>query len=215
VTTTTPAVRRWYVRCADCLSIGAVETSPPAWRVEWDYIRKTPDDQFPEPVARWVGGWTCDGCGGRIESMGEVFRGYVANRAQVAICDHRCTGARGPKCECECGGQYHGTGATVEVHQDAAGVPRCCVLDRSESMQRAAQFRAAWAGLEAAHQARFGDLDARKARRDWLEPSEFSEWRVGSQFRGSMREAKGLRTHAGRQKAIARLTASIREGRDY
>lgn len=62
-------------------------TCPTMWRLE---------SRRPELRA------ACNHCG-------KVAKGAPAKTTD-AKCDSRCTNARGPKCECECGGHNHGAG---------------------------------------------------------------------------------------------------------
>ena len=108
----TPAPRRYMYRCHDCLAVSAVNGSP------------------IDRSAR------CD-CGGIPESLGYVRETYgsarMARDAVRCACDHRCTGATGPSCDCVCRGENHGTGAVVEVVVDAGGVPRLRAGDLARS----------------------------------------------------------------------------------
>jgi len=79
---------RWYIRCADCLSIGSI-----------DY----PYD--PQ--------WSCGICGGHVELMGKVVRDHLEREESKAACDERCTRAQGPICVCKCLCANHGTGRRV------------------------------------------------------------------------------------------------------
>ena len=84
-------VERWYVRCVDCLSIGAVETNPAGQR------------------------WTCGVCEGQIETMGKVVLDHLETEHVRSACDARCTHARGPLCTCRCNCANHGSGRVVHV----------------------------------------------------------------------------------------------------
>jgi hypothetical protein len=49
----------------------------------------------------------CPVCGGGYGKLAEA-KAVEATVAEHVRCDPRCTGARGPKCDCECGGANHG-----------------------------------------------------------------------------------------------------------
>lgn len=49
----------------------------------------------------------CPDCGQRKMIRGQAVRGTIAPSVR---CDARCEGARGPNCECSCGGANHGAG---------------------------------------------------------------------------------------------------------
>ena len=104
---------RYYWRCGDCLEIFAVEG--------------------------WNNKMLCD-CGGTCEMMGQVQGVRIVDLKHVCPCDGRCTGARGPSCDCPCGGENHGTGKLVEVIRDLGPIPKA----RSKSNPIvAAEYRAA------------------------------------------------------------------------
>jgi hypothetical protein len=118
----TPAGRRWFVRCRDCLSVAAVD----------------------ETLTRA----SCGACNGPIEIMGEeVAEDRLIRREHRTACDERCTSARGPICCCKCGAANHGSGRVAEVIYDAGPVPR--VMMRGPVMARvtAQEFRDACAAV--------------------------------------------------------------------
>src|SRR5206468_12359849 len=63
-----------------------------------------------------IGEWQCGICAGRFESMGRVERDRLIHEHIAAVCDERCTSARGPICNCHCGGQHHGSNRRSEEH---------------------------------------------------------------------------------------------------
>lgn len=102
---------RHYYRCTDCLSVAATEQKLP-----------TETKHYTERVTA-----ECGACGGSIEYMGPVVRDrLVTDVKYLCPCDERCTGARGPNCDCSCGGANHGTGAMAEVVV-TSGVPRLMI----------------------------------------------------------------------------------------
>lgn len=86
-----PTERNFY-RCADCLSVVAVDGR--RQRIQ------------------------C-ACGGELEHMGRVEGDRLTQTKYLCPCDGRCTGALGPNCDCQCGGANHGSGRVVEVQVDA------------------------------------------------------------------------------------------------
>ena len=90
---------RHYYRCVDCLSIAAAEG--PA-------------------VLKGL----CGLCAGKIEHMGRVQGVRLVKDSWECPCDGRCTSARGPRCDCPCGGKNHGSNMVVRVVRDAGPVPR-------------------------------------------------------------------------------------------
>lgn len=65
----------------------------------------------PEGGRREIG-WDsdCPKCG-QLGARGQQVRG----RKTEHICDARCTGARGPNCECSCAGRNHGRSFLCEA----------------------------------------------------------------------------------------------------
>jgi len=122
--------RLYYWRCADCLD--------------------------PVTVREKVTGpLLCGACGGSMEYLGRVARDRLVVEAQVCACDHRCTGAIGPMCDCHCGGVNHGTGREVTVIRDAGPVPRLSPQrDAARLRQRAEEYRRLRGEAEAALLAR-------------------------------------------------------------
>ena len=56
--------------------------------------------------------------------MGEVIGQRIGWHVSESPCDGRCTGAKGPTCDCPCGGINHGTGRVVVRKVDAGPAPR-------------------------------------------------------------------------------------------
>ncbi len=111
---------RHFYRCADCLTVSAAD--------------------------EYTTGALCGHCNGKIEYMGRVERSRLVETVERCPCDARCTFARGPNCECQCGGDNHGQGILVEFIRDAGPVP---VLRPTASglaaKQTAKEFREAYA----------------------------------------------------------------------
>jgi hypothetical protein len=51
-------------------------------------------------------------------------RERLVEEGVTSACDGRCTNAKGPDCECVCGGKNHGTQRLVVVQHDAGPVPQ-------------------------------------------------------------------------------------------
>ena len=98
----TPArpIRRAFYRCGLCLGSFAVDDDHPSMR----------DAE-------------CD-CGGKLTYMGWVKRDRLVQGAIGVPCDGRCTSATGPVCDCQCGGENHGSMRVVFFDRDMGGVPR-------------------------------------------------------------------------------------------
>ena len=169
---------RWFVRCADCLSVVAVEERPE--------------------------GLLCGLCGGRVEEMGRVTRdrrGMVTAAYDIPACDARCTHASGPSCDCPCGGANHGTGVTVPVVV-TEGAPRVSVPAAARAQRTADEWRAELVRVKGTRAGRMS-----LAQRDgaWLGGGDYG---LVMQYRRILAHAKGLRTHKGRMAQLRRIQES-------
>ena len=101
---------RWIGRCKGCKrAVSALLPGAVHKRTEHSYGRAVTrswttvtvyGEQGAEDWARWV---PCPDC------QGAVFLKRVDGKlAPDHRCDARCTGAKGPSCECSCGGVNHG-----------------------------------------------------------------------------------------------------------
>src|SRR4051794_28775303 len=101
-TTVAAKVDRWFLKCADCLSVVVTEVQREVART------LTPS----APLRPWKNPKPeCGACGGLLLTMGRVLVGgsrFVTGTVDVCPCDERCTNAPGPKCECSCGAKFHG-----------------------------------------------------------------------------------------------------------
>lgn len=115
---------RHFYRCRSCCHVIAVEG--------------TLETEVTEHGANIKVRCVCDG---KLELMGRVSRkpGLVLDSERCA-CDARCTNAPGPCCECQCGGENHGTGRVVPIEIDAGGVPRLVAEDATECRRRAEEY---------------------------------------------------------------------------
>ena len=169
----TPA-RRYMYRCSDCLAVSAV------------------DGVFVDRTAR------CE-CGGTVECLGYV-RDSRRYRDTVDVpCDHRCTGAAGPSCDCSCRGENHGTGRVVTVVVDVGGVPRL----RSPDVDRGHAWRWTLAALEALAHERFPVDDYLAGRRI----HNYDLWRATRDSRNELAKLRAAKTWHGRLRAAERLAA--------
>ena len=178
---------RHYYRCVDCLTVAATSEPLQVQRVEG-----------------WINSYgECGACGGRIESMGQVYQERLVKPELRTPCDCRCTGARGPNCDCRCGGANHGTGLMVEVMVGAGPVPR--LMTPAGGRWRAEEYRALRdAFLEHWH-ARYDVVVDTKRSGGYLSPDQFRHYCVGTGFMREFHEVKGMRTHKGRVQKLEKL----------
>jgi len=179
---------RYFIRCVDCLAVGAVDV---------------PDPKPYEPAVR---PGVCP-CGGRTESMGRVERARLVHDSIVSACDARCTSARGPSCDCHCGGKNHGSRLVVAIAIDAGPLPR---YELSPNRGRALEYRVARREAELRLAALNGDdLVARKLRGAYLSSGDFARYRRIGEGHRRIRKAESGRTHAGRLKSLAAVEPDL------
>lgn len=171
-------MRRFFFKCMDCLSVGASDLeSAPRGKME------------------------CGLCGGPIDVMGEVGSGSrLVQRGSACPCDARCTGALGPHCECQCGGKNHGSNAMVPVLWDRGPIPKVMMRERGEALRIAEEWRAA---LDSAR-GEVESLAEKKAINGWLGDTDYRRfWSI----KNRILKARGLKSHAGRMKALGATMA--------
>lgn len=126
--------QRWFLKCKACKKAWAVDTND-----------GSQVDTMGYPTEARV--MTCPECGntppveydrqGRVQlstwqsvySKYHTVMGKVGSKNRLmeteerCKCDARCTNARGPNCECSCGGANHGSNKVVTVQRDVGPVP--------------------------------------------------------------------------------------------
>jgi hypothetical protein len=184
------AIRHCW-RCADCLTVAFTPESIEAARNERGFCH------FAE----------CGSCGGDVEYMGPVNKHHQIFRTELqCACDGRCTGAIGPSCDCQCGGENHGTGAMVEVLKRVEGLPH--IMMPTDARAKAETYRALVAEFRAAWDAHYA-YATREKRNGYVTPATYRTYMEGQEIISAFGKARGLRTHAGRNKRIAALTEKL------
>ena len=178
------AMARNYYRCSDCLTAMVVEGHAPK-------------------------GALC-ACGGKLSYIGAVRRHRVVRLEDHAVCDGRCTSATGPSCDCQCGGEHHGSGRIVTVVAADLGPARVTALTPVEQSSRANAYRAARAELDTAVlSCRLAwAFEIRRAGGYLQDGAAFLETCHIHERRSA---ALRLKTHAGRLRALAALTEYVRK----
>lgn len=163
---------RHFYRCIDCLTVMAAEAREIDPR--------------------------CGLCTGQVEYLGRVEgpSQWLKKTSHECPCDHRCTAARGPKCDCSCGGINHGSNLMVLVTRIVGEAPVLNPPTNAKALAVAKEWRTAQAQLLAA----IDQLLARKSR-ERLSDSDF--WRLVN-MQKAVRSARKARTHAGRMKTAQR-----------
>lgn len=187
------AERPHFYRCADCLTVVCCDERPAsrATRQE-DRLR-------------------CGVCGGLEEYMGQAGKqpGRLTRTSVESVCDDRCTSARGPHCECRCGGRNHGSGRWVLVTRDVGKAPTVTPRSGREvatAKARADEYRAAYS----AARARLGwvwGLADRKQAGEHLSDAEFRRYLDGRRHVRALHAAVDARTHKGRLAKLAKVGA--------
>jgi len=138
--------------------------------------------------------------------MGRTERARLVKDENGSPCDARCTHARGPSCECKCGGANHGSGLLVAVTLDQGGIPVAHVAP--DARVKADQFRSLAASVRAGIETRYGAIIRRKGAGEFLSGPEFSAYLQGCRLKRQLWAVSELRSHAGRN---GRLTALLTE----
>lgn len=177
-------VARYFHRCADCLSVAALD--------------------------REYGRAQCAECGGRMEYMGRTSK--IADSQLVrdtwrCPCDARCTHAMGPDCDCRCGGKNHGSGMWVPVTESAGAVPLVHVKPGARKF--ADHYRALVESVRAAIQERYGRAIALKAGGVHLEGPEYRLYCRGAAFNRRLNEVQGYRAHHTRNRKLEQLLREV------
>jgi len=170
---------RYYYRCMDCLSVAATAEQLPPNR---------------SATLRGRIGCICGLCNGPLDYMGAVVGRRLTVESSECPCDARCTNARGPDCECSCGGANHGTKRVVKVIRDAGAIPRLCMPDTAKARAIAKEWRAARLRVQT-HLDELGE----ERRSGWLSDNKYNQQ---YQLRYSLSRASKAKTHAGRMKHL-------------
>lgn len=162
---------RWFVRCTRCLTIAAITEQPNCHD------------------------WQCGICQGQIESMGKVQRDRLTHEHYGSPCDERCTFARGPHCDCSCGGKNHGSRLVVTIIRDAGPVPIVPMPNPEKARRIAAEYQ----DYRARVLARLDTLSALRKRTGYLSDNDFTRLRG---VQKALRTATAARTHEARMRAL-------------
>ncbi len=121
-------MERWFLKCRSCKKPWAVDV--PDSRHITGYVF-----HVSNPQLRDTSYGLCPFCGDAPTAderrlakrshkvMGKVSRNHLVNFMFAPPCDGRCTNARGPNCDCQCGGKNHGSQRLIETQINAGKVP--------------------------------------------------------------------------------------------
>jgi DNA-directed RNA polymerase subunit RPC12/RpoP len=182
---------RWFYRCTGCLSVVAAEES------------------LPEV--------TCSVCGSRFESMGKVHSNRLIRDEERAICDDRCTNARGPSCDCKCGGDYHGSRMVVVIRHDLGPVPQLVVVEDRKARARVEELESLWAAFRAVWEPKRDHVTAQinaipgnsYTGRQWLPRYLWDDNQAVWEAQREMNRCARLKSHPGRVKGMRAVIARL------
>lgn len=194
----TAATERHFFRCVECCNVFALEGAPAPRAHRWNGVRLS-----GAMCPTWIRGVRCDCGADRLEWMGRVESDQLVRAEDRCPCDSRCTTARGPKCNCVCGGANHGANRVVRTeHVD--GVPR--IVD--DGLEARVAAVATW---KAARQAASDRIDAdatviKMRAGEWI--ADRAEWERASSMMSMLRASDRKKTIAGRLAALAKIGAA-------
>jgi hypothetical protein len=173
-------LNRWFVRCRLCLSIAAVEA-----------------------VSLPKGEMKCSACAGPIEIMGRVD-GCSSHLDTRCKCDARCTNAKGPNCDCSCGGVNHGKGmlATIDLGTPLPGyngpAPIVSINATEKALAMAKEFREAMIPLNR-------EIRLLTEKRGQLGTLSRSDWERKCYLENTRMAARRAKTHKSRMAILAKI----------
>jgi hypothetical protein len=156
---------RHFYRCRDCLTVMAAD----------EHLLSA----------------ECGICQGFVEYMGRVHRDRLVKEGLECPCDARCTSARGPSCNCKCGGKNHGSNLVVPVTRDAGKKPVLQARCTQVAIAIAEEWREAVATVLAA-------INSYKGQ-GWIPEHEF---RVQLDMTRALNAARGKSVHKVRMKLL-------------
>lgn len=186
------ATARQFYRCEDCLAVAAVDGKRGEVENGWGQINAA-----------------CGACGGRMEHMGQVGSDphRLVTLGEQTPCDDRCTFATGPKCNCKCGGDNHGSKLLVIVTRDAGERPTVTpARDISRHRLLAESYRMTRDAARARLDQRYGAVMAAK-RAGYVDATTFRRYCEGKRAFEAFWASVAMRSHAGRNKALAAIGA--------
>lgn len=105
---------RWFLRCLTCREPWAVDAEHRPGDLLLAAVRaRCPHCGAIPPTPRSTQG--PDLLHGEHEIMGRIKSGFREGKRAPAKCDARCRNARGPHCDCPCGGASHGLGLLASL----------------------------------------------------------------------------------------------------
>jgi hypothetical protein len=118
---------KMYVRCEVCLALAVIPK----------------EEGMASAINRRNG--KCGLCGGKLEYIGKVEGNTWVQKETLCKCDARCTHAKGPNCDCQCGGENHGAGLAgdYEYIKEAGTIKVTPKHDTEKHLAMAGEYRSA------------------------------------------------------------------------
>lgn len=182
-------VERHYWRCACCLVPVAVDGEEGRGR-----------------EGEFRGSWECGNCGASgFDCMGRVHGAELVDVYERCACNENCQGARGPKCDCRCGGKFHGGGLVTVLEFRGTGVRVPVVTGKRETLAAAAARGLALRDRFLAADKRWGvALDLVPG--GWVASSLY--W-AQCNGRAARRAVQASRTFQARERALVEFEAAV------
>lgn len=138
-------------------------------------------------------------CGGKIECMGKVTGIRYHKHEELVPCDARCTDAQGPSCNCQCGGEHHGTSRLVTVCTESGIIKVTALKNADKAIAQSIEFKAVYAEAEARLNTAYGEtLQSIKARVFVADKALYFE---AVNAERALRHLKSMRVHKSRMQA--------------
>lgn len=153
----------------------------------------------------------CAVCDRSVQCLGPVEGQRWVNEEYLAPCDGRCTGALGPKCNCKCRGENHGSGKVVAFVTDG-GVVKLIPPDAAAAT-RAREIGEALDNLRNACAARYGLSYKQYSSGQWV--SNKPHWYDLEWIFARVDDIFSLKTHTTRLARLAKLAAVVQNGNIY
>ena len=168
-----------YFRCSDCLTAFTSQEK----RIDW-----------------------C-ACGGKVQAMGVVHGPRYRKTEECTACDERCTNAVGPSCNCQCGGENHGTGKTVQTVVEQGMVKVSALQDPAKSMRIANEFHSAFAEAKKRLYAKHGLTLKQIIHRIYI--ADKTEYWAAINAERALNSAKSYKVHKLRMEYLANFLKDV------
>ena len=157
----------------------------------------------------------CAACGGNMEMMGRVGAtgDTVVETRRTSVCDHRCTNAFGPDCNCVCTDANHGSNMVMEVVYKEGVRPSVLVcMEPDAAVARAKEYNMTVVTATKAVVTRFKDVLASALPRYKMPPRLYADAYELDAVRKNMDKACAFRDHERRLEALRKFTDKVKQG---